>query len=99
VLCRCKNVISPRRGANGVLAVCVRSRTEREPILPGPCAPEMRTWMRASARMRVKANADDQSAHPQAAGGAAGAQEGPRVAAEPAEARRVHARLHDDAEE
>src|SRR3954471_17731790 len=52
------------------------------------------------SRTRVKArHADDQSPDPPSAGGAEVAQEGAGAAAEPAEARSLHARLHDDAEE
>src|SRR3954453_17484904 len=52
------------------------------------------------SRMRVKArHADDQSADPPSAGGAEVAQEGAGAAAVAAEARSLHARLHDDPEE
>src|SRR5579862_4690197 len=44
-------------------------------------------------------NADSQSAYSQAARRQGEAQQGPGPAELPAEARRLHARLHDDAEE
>src|SRR5215471_21747840 len=51
-------------------------------------------------RKRVKANdADDQPADPQAAAAERLPQQGTGAAGEPAEARRLHARLHHDAEE
>jgi ribosomal protein S12 len=45
----------------------------------------------------VDAHADDQPAHSQAAGDSAREEEGAGAAAEPAEARRLHPRLYDDA--
>src|SRR5690606_4766239 len=44
-------------------------------------------------------HADDQPVDPQAAPAAGGAQQGSGARGQPAEARRVHPRLHDDAEE
>ena len=53
---------------------------------------------RCTAQKNGKSNADDQPADPQAARPQAQAQQGAGVAALPTEARRLHARLHDDAE-
>ena len=50
-------------------------------------------------RQKREFNADDQPAGPQGPHAAEGQVEGPCDGAEPAEARRLHARLHDDPEE
>src|SRR5271165_2703033 len=52
----------------------------------------------ASPSLEQVTNADGQSAHSQAAGDATREEESAGPAAEPAKARRLHARLHDDAE-
>src|SRR5580704_12400227 len=53
----------------------------------------------ASPVLEQTTNADGQSAHSQAARGAACEEKSAGFAAEPAKARRLHARLYDDAEE
>src|SRR5256885_3929286 len=58
----------------------------------------LRSRPTASARARMN-DADDQPADRKSAHGAEVAQEGAGAAAVAAEARRLHARLHDDAEE
>src|ERR1700728_2961837 len=62
--------------------------------------PRERQKGRKPRERKVQASdADGQSTHSQAAGDAARQEEGPGLAAEPAEARRLHARLYDDSEE
>src|SRR5256885_8491596 len=85
VLCERMSALPPRE-ADGALVVLARFVRV---VIAG-----------RRSRARVKArHADDQSADPPSAGGAEVAQEGAGAAAEPAEARSLHARLHDDAEE
>src|ERR1700678_3366070 len=69
----------------GVLDFWARARERQQ----GACAP---SWSEGT-------DADDQPAHSQAAGCAAREEEGAGLAAESAKARRLHPRLHDDAEE
>src|SRR6516165_8341921 len=91
----------PLSEADGALSFArthARAKGARAPSLK-PKGREPSEPKGASPSRSRTTNADGQSAHSQAAGDATREEESAGPAAEPAEARRLHAGLYDDAEE